>query len=250
MEEARPGRTHGDNVFVLHDAGLCRPEMALPLQLLRCHIPKQTRLRHEMQNRRNGLLAALPVHGFRIGGIEGKGVCLPDLPVVVECRRIKRTGLPHHDIGKPELLRELRVLKARLHHPDMGHEGALHVEGGKLDAHLIVLDALKDAGRNALGGFSLIIAREHAVDIRIVDGPEALLDVERGRIRTGNHQNLLPRHQLSRVLQLPQPGHEMRCRIELLIFVAPQTAQHAECLLSAAEAEALYLKISPVQGVK
>lgn len=42
----------------------------------------------------------------------------------------------------------------------------------------------------------------------------------------------------------------MRRRVELLILVAPQTAHHAESLLSAAEAEALHLKISPVQGVK
>ena len=54
----------------------------------------------------------------------------------------------------------------------MGNEVALHIVGGQLYAVLKAVECREDGCCNTLGGLSLIIARKHPVDIRVVRRPE------------------------------------------------------------------------------
>ena len=113
------------------------------------------------------------------------------MPVVVEQGGIEWQRLAQGDIGHTEKLGTLRVFIARAHEADVGHEIARDIEAGHLDAVGVALDLLEESRSDALGGLSTVVAREHAVNVCPIHGPEAFLDVHGEGVGGGDHQDLL-----------------------------------------------------------
>ena len=154
-----------------------------------------------------------------------------------------------HHIGQAKVHGQGDVLVAGFHHAHMGHEGARHVEGRKLDAVAVLLDYIEQRSGNALGGLPLVVAGEHAVDVRVVDGPEALADVHGVGVDAGDHQDLVSRLQPPGLLEGRQPADQPGAAVQLLVLVAAHGPHNAQRLLPLAEGEARDAEIVPVEGV-
>ena len=120
----------------------------------------------------------------------------------------------------------------------MGHEFSGHIEGGKLDAQLIVLDDFKNPRGNTLCGFPLVVAGEHAVDIRFINGPEALLAVDGIGVGGGNNENAVSLADTALRLQLLHGLDQLRADIQLLNFIAAHIADDACGFAAAAKFKA------------
>ena len=161
---------------------------------------------HKVQHGFFCLQGTFLIHTGRIGRIQGKRLCSPDLPVIVERRSIKRTRLVHHDIRHTKLTGPFRILIPGFHHADMRNKRSGHIEGCELNTVLPSLYRLKDTRCDPLRGFTQSIAGEHPVNVRVVRTPESFFGVYGIWIRTGNHKNLFTRNQSIFFLQTLQPG--------------------------------------------
>ena len=127
---------------------------------------------HHTQDGIDGFVATVEVYTVCVTGIDGESLGVPQLPVIVEQSGVEGTGLVGSDVSHAEEAGGLDVLVARFEHPHMGHEVARHVVTGQLDAVFVTVECGEDGGCNALGGFPLVVAREHTVDVGRVHSPE------------------------------------------------------------------------------
>ena len=132
----------------------------------------------------------------------------------------------------------------------MGQEVTGHVEGGELDAELIGTDLLEELCGDALGGLALKVAGEHAVDVGVVQRPEALADVHGEVVHRGHHQDLPSGSQPALLLQPGESAHQLGGDVHLLHLVAAQRAHDAGGLFALAEAETHDTQIVPVEGLQ
>lgn len=121
--------------------------------------------------------------------VKGVGVRAEDLPVVVEDDGVEGGRFVSADEWQPERLGCGDILVARLHDSDVWSEIAIHIIGCELNSPLIVSDRLKECSGYALGGLSLVVAGEHAVDVSIVHCPEAFLDIEGEGVDSGDDED-------------------------------------------------------------
>ena len=84
----------------------------------------------------------------------------------------------------------------------MRYKVAGYVETRKLYAIIILARHIEDTGGDPFRRLSARIPRIHAVDIRIIGGPEPLADIHGGRIDGRDHQNLIIFYDRSPLLQL------------------------------------------------
>ena len=131
------------------------------------------------------------VDKVRLHRIQGECVGIPDLPVIVQCGRIYRLWLSHHYIGKSEQPGKAGVLPARVHHTDVWDKVSRHVKACKLYAVVIIFYRPEYAVRNSLRRLSLIISREHPVDVCIIHRPEPLADIHCMMVDRRHHKDLL-----------------------------------------------------------
>src|SRR5574344_1891077 len=136
----------------------------------------------ETQNRVDGLSAGGILHIISLSGIDGESLGVPYLPVVVEQCGVKRKGFAYSDKWHAKELCRFNILITRLEHTHMGNEISRHIKACHLHAILEVLDIFKHSSGNALGSLSLVISREHTVDVGTVHCPEPLRHVHRKRI--------------------------------------------------------------------
>ena len=129
----------------------------------------------------------------------------------------------------------------------MRQEIARHVERGELHAQPVIFDDLEELGGDALGRLSLIVAREHAVDVRVVKRPEALADVHGEVVDRWNDQNLFAGHEPALRLDAAQRVHDLRGDGHLMNLVAAQRADDAGRGLAGAEAVAGHAQIVAVE---
>ena len=108
------------------------------------------------------------INTVRRACIYGKRFGAPKLPIVIQCGCVIRTRVPPEYIRQTEILRELYILKARLHYSDMRNIISLHIEAGKLNSVLVGADIFKYTRRDSLRRFSEVVAGEHPVNIGIV----------------------------------------------------------------------------------
>lgn len=116
----------------------------------------------EAEDRADHLRRDGAFHPVIHAAIEGVGLGLPDLPVVVEQGGVEGERLAQGDIGHAEQLGSLGVFIAGAHEADVGHEVAGDVEAGQLDAVGIALDLL--------GHGALRVAGEDAVHVEVEGG--------------------------------------------------------------------------------
>ena len=96
--------------------------------------------------------------------------------------------LAYHQVRQSEIQPLFIGLVTRVHNPHMGNKVPRQIKAGQMDTPLISLQCRKDSICQTLGGFPSSITGEHAVDIRIVQGPETLTHVHGKLPGTGNHQ--------------------------------------------------------------
>ena len=172
-------------------------------------------------------------------GVNGEGLGIPDLPVIVEGGGVIGPGFPAVDIGKAEVPGFVHVLKAGFHHPHMGCKASLGIMAGEVDAVVVVVDTLENPGGNPLGGLAQIIAREHAVDIRVVRRPEPFSDVHGMAVHRGNHQNGLSVGDSALLLQPGKDTDKLGADVHLLDFVSPGGAYDADGVFTLTKGVAL-----------
>ena len=105
----------------------------------------------------------------------------------VEQRGVKGLGIGHRDVGKPELPALGGLVEPGPDDPRVSDELLWHVVGGYLDPEAVVMHGLEYAVGDPLGSLALAVAGEHAVDVGVVHGPEALADVHREGVGTWDH---------------------------------------------------------------
>lgn len=175
----------------------------------------------EAEDRADHLRRDGAFHPVIHAAIEGVGLGLPDLPVVVEQGGVEGEWLAQGDIGHAEQLGSLGVFIAGAHEADVGHEVAGDVEAGQLDAVGIALDLLEEGGGDALRGLAPVVAGEHAVDVCPVHRPEAFLDVHGEGVDGGDDEDLLVAVELPLLLQAGELAHELGADVLLLYLIAP-----------------------------
>ena len=233
---------HGHQAALRHDAA--------GLRLVEVHVQQKPLGAEEAQHGLDALPGGLLVDGIGGGGVDGEGLRLPDLPVVVEGGGVVGPGVAHQHVGQAEAAAQRGALQAQIHHLHVGQEVAGHVEGGELDAEPIGTDLLEELGGDALGGLALKVAGEHAVDVGVVQRPEALADVHGEVVDGGHHQDLPAGGELSLLLQPGEPAHQLGGDVHLLHLVAAQRAHDAGGLFALAEAEARDAQVVAVEGLQ
>ena len=184
-------------------------------------------------------------------GVEGEGLGVPDLPVVVQRGGVVGMGVPQHNVGQPEVPGGLGGLVAGLHDPQMGQTPARQVQAGHMDAVGITLQCLKDLRRDALGGLAGVVAGEHPVDIGVVGRPEPPPHVHGELVGAGDDQNAAFVGQRPRLFQRRQVLDELGAQVHLLDLVAAQSAHDGQRLFAGgAEKPALHRQRLTVGGVQ
>ena len=206
--------------------------------------------RQKPHNRFHRLTGGVRVDAVRLVGVQGKRLCLPDLPVVVQRGRVVGLGRPQKNVGQAECQCLFLPLVARLHNADMGQQVAGQIEAGEVDAVRVALNGGKNMGGNALGGLPLVIAGEHPVDVRVVRRPEPAAYIHGKLVGTGHHQDAAVRGQQAVPLQLLQSLNKLGADIHLLDLVAPEGAHDGKALfLRVSKAPALHRQGMAVRGI-
>lgn len=84
------------------------------------------------------------------------------------------------------------------------------VKACELDAVIVAGNRFEDARRDALRGFALVVAREHAVHVGVVDRPETFVDVHRERVGGGNRKDALSPVEQALPLKFAKASDEVR----------------------------------------
>lgn len=138
---------------------------------------------------------------------------VPHLPVAVECGGVKRRWLVQKRARHAEQRRHLKRLArefALVGDAHVGEELSAQVKACELDAVIVAGNRLEDARRDALRGFALVVVREHAVHVGVVDWPEASVDVHRERVGGGNREDALIAVEQALPLKFAKASDEVR----------------------------------------
>ena len=180
---------------------------------------------------------------------------VPNLPVVVERGGVERAGHARHHVGKPERIRQLERFVADgvcVRHAHVREKVAGQIVASQRNAEVAVFHGLEQARRNALRGFSGVIAGKHAVDIGVVNGPKALSDVHREGVGRGDYQNARVLRQEPALFGGAQALDELRADERLLNFVSAGRSHHGDAAgrIRRAELGGAYRKRLAIGGVK
>ena len=170
-----------------------------------------------------GLAGALLVDRPGLLAKERERVRVPHLPVVVERGGVERGGFAHEHARHAEELGELARLLAELALVGDAHVGEkppAQVKARELDAERVALHGIEEPRGDALRGLALVVAREHAVDVGVVDRPKALVDVHGERVDGRHDDDLLGGVQQVRPFEGGEPAHEVGRDKGLLHLVA------------------------------
>ena len=178
---------------------------------------------------------AFLINTVRRAGIYGEGPGLPHLPVIIQRGRVIRVRLAYHQVGQTEVQAFFIILVPCIYDPHMGNKVSGQIKAGQMDAPFISLQRCKEPVREALGRLPCSIAGKHAVDVRIVQRPEAFAHVHGELSCTGNHHHAAVRSKSSRCFQFRKFTHKARRRVHLLHFVAPDGAHHSQRFFPRAE---------------
>ena len=126
----------------------------------------------ETQRRTNGFLRSFVIYQRCFLRIKRIGFAIPQTPVVVERRRVKRTGNMMEHIGQLEVRSVIGLLTTAMHDAYMRQKVALKVKTRKVHAVSIAFDEFEEGGSDTLGCFAMIVSWKHAVDIRFVAWPK------------------------------------------------------------------------------
>ena len=159
----------------------------------------------------------------------------PNLPVVVQSNCIIGSGCALKEIGQAKVQTLLILLPARFHDADMGDEIPGQIEAGQVDTPMVALQGVENPVGQPLGGLPLCIAREHAVDIRVVQRPEPAADIHGKLGSTGNDQDARLLSQVAFCLENLQTAYQAAGNIHLLIFISSDGPHHRQGLLLSAE---------------
>ena len=124
------------------------------------------------------------------------------------------------------------MLIAGFHHPHMGQMVAGQIKAGQVDAVGIAFQRFKQPRGDALGGFALVVAGEHAVDVGVVGGPETPAHIHRKLVGAGHHQDAAGRVQLPGGFGRFQGADQPPADVHLLNFIAAQSAHNGETFLA------------------
>ena len=175
---------------------------------------------HEAQYGVDGFLGGALVYLVGGVGVDRESLRLPHLPVVVEGGGVVGAWLADNAEFQPEILHDIGVGEARVHHLDMGQEYPGLIEARQLYAVLVPPQTAENAVGYALGGLALVVAREHTVNVGVVHRPEALADVHGVVIHAGDNEYLAVLGYAPAGFELFELLHAAGADVHLLDFVA------------------------------
>ena len=143
-------------------------------------------------------------------------------------------------LGLREALGQFGVLVAGVHHAHVGDIAARKVVARHLHAESVALELFEQGGGYALGGLAEAVAGEHAVDVRIVHGPEAFAYVRGEGVGRGHDEYLVAGHEVAALFKVHERADELGADELRLELVAAHGAHDGDALFAGAEAEALY----------
>lgn len=172
--------------------------------------------------------------------VYAKRLSIEDLPVIVEQCCVVRLRFVLINKRQSEALSTLQVLVASIHHPDVRHEITIEVIARELNTIFVAPYGLEKSGSYSLCSLALVISREHTVDIRVIHGPKALMDIQRIRIDGRNDKDAYVWINLAFTLKSKEVLDQLRADEKLLHLVASHSADDSYRLVAIAEIEPRY----------